>query len=62
MFQCSLLILGIVLVAAIINPWVFIPTIPLGIAFVIVRRYYLRTSRSVKRLEGTSKFTLKNLM
>ncbi|GFS18862.1 multidrug resistance-associated protein 4 [Elysia marginata] len=51
--QCSLLILGIVLVAGVVNPWVFIPTVPLGILFVYVRKYYLETSRSIKRLEGT---------
>ncbi|XP_005099201.2 multidrug resistance-associated protein 4 [Aplysia californica] len=53
--QCSLLILGIVLVAGVVNPYVFIPTVPLGIMFVIVRRYYLQTSRGIKRLEGTSR-------
>ena len=53
--QCALLILGIVLVAGVVNPWVFIPTVPLGILFVYVRKYYLVTSRSIKRLEGTRK-------
>ena len=52
--QCTLLILGIVLVAGVVNPWVFIPTVPLGVLFVIIRKYYLKTSRSIKRLEGTS--------
>ncbi|RUS91067.1 hypothetical protein EGW08_001195, partial [Elysia chlorotica] len=51
--QCSLLILGIVLVAGVVNPWVFIPTVPLAVLFVYVRKYYLETSRSIKRLEGT---------
>ncbi|XP_059156862.1 ATP-binding cassette sub-family C member 4-like isoform X7 [Physella acuta] len=53
--QCALLILGIVLVAGIVNPYVFIPTVPLAILFVIVRKYYLQTSRSIKRLEGTTR-------
>ena len=51
--QCFLLILGIVLVAGIVNPYVFIPTVPLVALFFYIRNYYLSTSRSVKRLEGT---------
>ena len=54
-FQCFLLILGIILVAGVINPWVFIPTLPLAIVFLLVRRYFLRTSRDIKRLEATSR-------
>ncbi|CAG5134059.1 unnamed protein product, partial [Candidula unifasciata] len=53
--QCFLLIIGIVLVAGVVNPYVFIPTVPLVILFFLVRKYYLQTSRSVKRLEGTSR-------
>ena len=51
--QCFLLILGIVLVAGIVNPYVFIPTVPLVALFFYIRHYYLSTSRSIKRLEGT---------
>ncbi|XP_041354291.1 ATP-binding cassette sub-family C member 4-like [Gigantopelta aegis] len=51
--QCALLILGIVVVTGAVNPWVFIPVGPLGVLFIVVRQYYLRTSRSVKRLEAT---------
>ncbi|XP_076435453.1 ATP-binding cassette sub-family C member 4-like isoform X2 [Babylonia areolata] len=51
--QCFLMIVGIVLVAGIVNPWVFIPTTPLILLFFYIRHYYLSTSRSVKRLEGT---------
>ncbi|KAH9505171.1 Multidrug resistance-associated protein 4 [Bulinus truncatus] len=53
--QCALLIAGIILVAGIVNPYVFIPTVPLAICFVMVRKYYLQTSRSIKRLEGTTR-------
>ncbi|KAK3751067.1 hypothetical protein RRG08_044643 [Elysia crispata] len=53
--QNSLLTVGIVIVAAVFNPWVFIPVLPLLILFVMVRRYYVQTSRSVKRLEGTTR-------
>ncbi|XP_064615565.1 LOW QUALITY PROTEIN: ATP-binding cassette sub-family C member 4-like [Liolophura sinensis] len=53
--QCFLLILGIVIVAGVVNPWVFIPIIPLSIAFVAIRHYYIKTSRNIKRLEGTTR-------
>ena len=53
--QCFLLILGIVMVAGIVNPYVFIPTIPLVVLFFYIRNYYLSTSRSIKRLEGPCK-------
>ncbi|GFN81907.1 multidrug resistance-associated protein 4 [Plakobranchus ocellatus] len=53
--QNSLLALGVVVVAGVFNPWVFIPTVPLGVFFILVRRYYVQTSRSVKRLEGTTR-------
>ncbi|XP_023930136.1 multidrug resistance-associated protein 4 isoform X1 [Lingula anatina] len=51
--QCFLMILGIIVVAGVVNPWVFIPTLPLCLFFVYLRRYYLATSRDIKRLEGT---------
>ncbi|KAJ8310324.1 hypothetical protein KUTeg_012189 [Tegillarca granosa] len=51
---CFLLIIGIVLVVCIVNPWVFIPIVPLSILFYLVQKYYLTTSRHVKRLEGTT--------
>ncbi|XP_060582248.1 ATP-binding cassette sub-family C member 4-like isoform X3 [Ruditapes philippinarum] len=53
--QCGLLILGIVIVAGVVNPWVFIIVVPLIVMFIIVRRYYIRTSRHIKRLEGTTR-------
>ncbi|XP_066267633.1 ATP-binding cassette sub-family C member 4-like [Branchiostoma lanceolatum] len=42
-------------VAGITNPWVFIPTLPLLLLFMYIRRYYLSTSRDIKRLEGTTR-------
>ncbi|GFN81871.1 multidrug resistance-associated protein 4 [Plakobranchus ocellatus] len=53
--QNGLLTCGIVVVAGVFNPWVFIPTVPLAILFFFVRRHYVQTSRSVKRLEGTTR-------
>ncbi len=54
--QCSFMVAAIVVVAVVVNPWVFIPTLPLMVLFLYLRRYFLRTSRDIKRLEGTSRF------
>lgn len=43
------------IVVAIVNYWLLIPTIFVGIIFYFIRNYYLSTSRSIKRLEGVSK-------
>ncbi|KAK3795778.1 hypothetical protein RRG08_031859 [Elysia crispata] len=53
--QASLLSIGIVLMTAVLNPWIFISEIPLLVLFFMLRRYYVQTSRSVKRLEGTTR-------
>ncbi|WAR27448.1 MRP4-like protein [Mya arenaria] len=52
---CALLILGIVGVAGAVNPWVFLVVAPLIVLFVVIRRYYIRTSRHIKRLEGSTR-------
>uniref|UniRef100_A0A3Q1N659 ATP binding cassette subfamily C member 4 n=1 Tax=Bos taurus TaxID=9913 RepID=A0A3Q1N659_BOVIN len=53
--QAFLLVIGVVgmMVAAV--PWTAIPVIPLGIIFFFLRRYFLETSRDVKRLECTTR-------
>eukprot|EP00058_Branchiostoma_floridae_P007841 XP_002593329.1 hypothetical protein BRAFLDRAFT_119583 [Branchiostoma floridae] len=43
----------IMTVCVIVNPWVLIPTLPILLLFVYIRKYYLSTSRDIKRLEGT---------
>ncbi|XP_052777823.1 ATP-binding cassette sub-family C member 4-like [Mya arenaria] len=53
--QCALLILGSVGVAGVVNPWVFLIVGPLTMLSVVIRRYYIRTSRHIKRLEGTTR-------
>lgn len=47
-------ILGVVAVAVSIIPWILIPVLPLLLFFLYLRRYFLRTSRNIKRLESTS--------
>lgn len=53
--QIGLSLLGIIIVVAIANVWLLIPTVIVGIIFYYLRVFYLATSRSVKRLEGISK-------
>jgi hypothetical protein len=54
-FQIGLAILGIIVVVAVVNVWLLIPTFFVGVTFYLLRIVYLSTSRSVKRLEGLSK-------
>ena len=56
LFQTFLLVIGVVGVMVAAIPWISIPVIPLGILFFFLRRYFLETSRDVKRLECTSEY------
>ena len=56
LFQTFLLVIGVVGVMVAAIPWIAIPVIPLGIIFFVLRWYFLRTSRDVKRLECTSEY------
>ncbi|XP_045018379.1 ATP-binding cassette sub-family C member 4-like [Bubalus bubalis] len=53
--QTFLLVIGVVGVMVAAIPWTAIPVIPLGIIFFFLRRYFLETSREVKRLECTTR-------
>ncbi|XP_027412883.1 multidrug resistance-associated protein 4-like [Bos indicus x Bos taurus] len=53
--QTSLLVIGVVGVMVAAIPWIAIPVIPLGILFFVLWRYFLETSRDVKRLECTTR-------
>jgi ATP-binding cassette subfamily C (CFTR/MRP) protein 4 len=53
--QSTIFVVGVVLLVVVINPWVFIPTVPCLIFFLLLRHYYLRTARCLKRLEATAK-------
>ena len=56
LFQTFLLVIGVVGVMVAAVPWIAIPVIPLGIISFFLRRYFLETSRDVKRLECTSEY------
>ncbi|XP_055398764.1 ATP-binding cassette sub-family C member 4-like [Bubalus kerabau] len=49
--QTFLQVIGVVVVVVVVIPWIAIPVIPLGVIFFFLRRYFLETSRDVKRLE-----------
>ncbi|XP_035673618.1 multidrug resistance-associated protein 4-like isoform X1 [Branchiostoma floridae] len=53
--QFLMMTVGVFLLAGIVNPWVFIPSIPIMVTCLVVIRYYLATSRDIKRLEGTTR-------
>ena len=53
--QLVFFLLAIVLLVSILNPWIFLLTVPLAVVFYYVRRYYMKTAREVKRLEGVAR-------
>uniref|UniRef100_A0A670I692 ATP binding cassette subfamily C member 4 n=1 Tax=Podarcis muralis TaxID=64176 RepID=A0A670I692_PODMU len=53
--QTLLQICGVVAVAIGVIPWILVPLIPLFILFIFLRRYFLDTSRDIKRLESTTR-------
>ncbi|KAI3366042.1 hypothetical protein L3Q82_009871, partial [Scortum barcoo] len=53
--QIFLQILGVIAVSVSVIPWILIPVVPLLLCFLYLRRYFLQTSRDVKRLESTTR-------
>lgn len=53
--QIGLTLSGIVVVVAVVSPWLIIPTAFIGIIFYFLRIFYIRTSRNIKRLEGITR-------
>ncbi|XP_020506427.1 LOW QUALITY PROTEIN: ATP-binding cassette sub-family C member 4 [Labrus bergylta] len=54
-YQLMLQNIGVVAVAASVIPHILIPVLPLLLFFLYLRRFYLSTSRDVKRLESTTR-------
>ncbi|XP_034007075.1 multidrug resistance-associated protein 4-like [Trematomus bernacchii] len=54
-YQLFLQNVGVIAVAASVIPLILVPVIPLLFIFLYLRRFYLRTSRDVKRLESTTR-------
>jgi len=53
--QCLLMTLGSLIIIGIVNPWVLLILIPLLPFFWWLRRFYLRSSRQIKRLESVTR-------
>ncbi|XP_021935708.1 multidrug resistance-associated protein 4-like isoform X2 [Zootermopsis nevadensis] len=53
--QIGLALLGVVLIVAVVNLWLLIPTSVMFVLFYLLRVCYVSTSRSVKRLEGITR-------
>lgn len=53
--QIGLALIGIIIIVAVVNLWFMIPTAVIGFIFYLLRIFYLRTSRNVKRLEGITR-------
>ncbi|KAM4537961.1 ATP-binding cassette subfamily C member 4-like [Fundulus diaphanus] len=53
--QVFLQIIGVIAVAASVIPWILLLVAPLLGLFIYLRRYFLKTSRDVKRLESTTR-------
>lgn len=54
--QIFLSLAGIILVVALVNPYMMIPTVIIGVIFFFLRKFYLMSSRNIKRMEATSEF------
>ncbi|CAF1302261.1 unnamed protein product [Adineta steineri] len=53
--QCLSMTVGSLVIIGIINPWVLLILIPILPSFWYLRRFYLRSSRQIKRLESVTR-------
>ncbi|XP_032233126.2 ATP-binding cassette sub-family C member 4 [Nematostella vectensis] len=53
--QLILFSVGAVLLPSVLNPWLIIPVVPIVVLFVIIGKFYLKTSREIKRLEAINR-------
>ncbi|CAK6954585.1 cystic fibrosis transmembrane conductance regulator [Scomber scombrus] len=55
LIQLTLIVSGAIFTVSIIRPYIFIAAIPLGVIFVILRKYFLRTGQQLKLLEAEAR-------
>lgn len=55
--QSFLEFIAIVIIVIVVNYWLLIPTIVMCCLFYFIRKCYINTARSVKRIESISKFS-----
>ena len=53
--ELTLFAIGSVVLPSILNPWVILPATPLVVVFILIARYYLKSSRDLRRLEGINR-------
>lgn len=54
-FQCLLMIVGSIAITGYVFPYLLLALPPLFVIFIFMRRYYLATSRQIKRLESITR-------
>jgi hypothetical protein len=52
LFQSLMIVTGTLILAVIINFWILIAMIPLGVICIYLRQYFQKTSNDLKRLDG----------
>ncbi|KAK2842716.1 hypothetical protein Q5P01_012916 [Channa striata] len=58
LIQLTLIVTGAIFTVSIMRPYIFIAAIPLGVIFVILRKYFLRTGQQLKLLEAEARSPL----
>ena len=53
--QLMLIWSGAIILPSVLNPWIILPAIPLVAVFVLIARYYLKSARYLRRLEGVNR-------
>nr|Q07E42.1 RecName: Full=Cystic fibrosis transmembrane conductance regulator; Short=CFTR; AltName: Full=ATP-binding cassette sub-family C member 7; AltName: Full=Channel conductance-controlling ATPase; AltName: Full=cAMP-dependent chloride channel [Dasypus novemcinctus]ABI93634.1 cystic fibrosis transmembrane conductance regulator, ATP-binding cassette (sub-family C, member 7) [Dasypus novemcinctus] len=53
--QLLLIVIGAVAVVSILKPYIFLATVPVIVAFVLLRAYFLHTSQQLKQLESEAR-------
>ncbi|KAF5283711.1 hypothetical protein FQR65_LT13746 [Abscondita terminalis] len=53
--QIGLGVVGIIIVVGTVNYWLMIPTVVITLMFFALRKFYVTSSRSIKRLEGITR-------
>nr|APD26517.1 ATP-binding cassette transporter subfamily C member 4 X1 protein [Brachionus koreanus] len=56
--QVAMVILGALVVPISVNPWLILPLIPLGYAFLVIKNYFISTARDLKRLDSIGRSPL----
>ncbi|XP_075065076.1 cystic fibrosis transmembrane conductance regulator isoform X2 [Mixophyes fleayi] len=53
--QLVLIVIGAIAVVSILEPYIFLATVPVIIAFILLRSYFLHTSQQLKQLESEAR-------